>query len=169
MITLSLLKDVTLQQKELKSEEISAVELFGMKVLLVEDNELNQEIAVEMLEFLGVDVDVVADGRGGGGPGSKSGRRSSMNWSLSDIQNACDGWSRGRPGSIRRNGMEGIAELPIIAMTANAFSRGYQKEHGSQECRDTCQKPISIDNLRDALIRSRRWERRRGQSQAEKI
>jgi two-component system sensor histidine kinase/response regulator len=34
-------------------------------VLLVEDNELNQQVAQELLREVGVDVDVVADGQQG--------------------------------------------------------------------------------------------------------
>ncbi len=35
----------------------------GIRVLLAEDNELNRQIAVEMLEILGVKVETVENGR----------------------------------------------------------------------------------------------------------
>ena len=126
-----------------------------MKVLLVEDNELNQQIAVEMLEFLGVDVDVVANGREAV---DRIKERPPFFYELvfMDIQMpVMDGLEATR--QIRRNGMEGIAELPIIAMTANAFSEDIKKSRIAGMS-GHLSKPISINNLRDALIRSRRWE-----------
>lgn len=155
VITVSLLKDVSSPWKDEKAEEMPAVDFSGMKVLLVEDNELNQQIAVEMLEFLGVDVDVVANGREAV---DRIKERPPFFYELvfMDIQMpVMDGLEATR--QIRRNGMEGIAELPIIAMTANAFSEDIKKSRIAGMS-GHLSKPISIDNLRDALIRSRRWE-----------
>ena len=48
----------------------SCAPLRGARVLLVEDNEINQQIAAELLRDAGIEVDVAENGQDGAGPGA---------------------------------------------------------------------------------------------------
>ena len=108
-------------------------------ILLVEDNEINQLIAKEMLESVGYTVDIAENGQealdmlGGGG----------YELILMDIQMpVMDGISATK--RIREN--PEYDNLPIIAMSANAMSDDMEK---SLECgmNEHITKPINPDNL----------------------
>lgn len=107
-------------------DEASApVGFAGKKVLLVEDNELNREIAQEILEEAGFSVRTVCDGQDAveavrmSGPGE-------LDLVLMDIQMpVMNGYEATR--AIRALGSDFAAELPIFAMTANAFEEDRQR------------------------------------------
>ena len=94
---------------EEKMEDISG--FANLRVLLAEDNELNRQIAVEMLELLGVQAEVVEDG--------KQAVEAVLTHAplyydivFMDIQMPVkNGYEAAR--EIRSSGMERIRELPI--------------------------------------------------------
>ena len=96
-----------------------AVDFSGKQVLLVEDNALNQEIAVEILQGAGFVVDVAEDGiiaveKMNAAPPDR------YDLILMDIQMPkMDGFIATR--EIRTLDDNRKANIPIIAMTANAF------------------------------------------------
>ncbi|MDD9877390.1 MAG: response regulator [Magnetovibrio sp.] len=89
----------------------------GARILLVEDNEINQMIAKAVLETAGFEVDVADNGRDaldrlGGAPDAYGAV-------LMDLQMPeMDGYEATR--AIRANAE--LADLPIIALTAHAFA-----------------------------------------------
>ncbi len=96
----------------------------GRKILLAEDNELNQEIAAEILGEAGFTVDVANDGAiaveklSAAGPGQ-------YDLVLMDIQMPImNGYDAAR--RIRAFKDQELANIPIIAMTANAFDEDRQ-------------------------------------------
>ena len=116
----------------------------GRRVLLVEDNELNREIAQELLGFIGVTVEQAEDGAQAVELVEKNPPRY-YDLILMDIQMpVMNGYEAAR--RIRAMDREDIAALPIIAMTANAFAADIQdaKDAGMN---DHIAKPVEVDKL----------------------
>ena len=91
----------------------------GKKILLVEDNELNQEIAVEILQEAGFVLDMADDGAVAVEK-MKAAEPGQYDLILMDIQMPImDGYEA--TGQIRKLENPNLARIPIIAMTANAF------------------------------------------------
>lgn len=119
-LTCSRLKTVLLRQEqdgEGKRQEVqSGKRLEGMRILLVEDNALNQEVAMQLLGREGAKVTIAGDGQQGvdaldAAPGA-------FDLVLMDMQMpVLDGLQATR--IIRQNPLH--ATLPIVAMTANAM------------------------------------------------
>ena len=125
-----------------------AVDYSEHRVLLVEDNELNQEIALELLGMTGVQTDVAGDGA----------------QAVEMFQNSPEGWYEIILMDIQMPVMNGydatraIRKLPrpdaesvwIVAMTANAFMEDMRlsREAGMNE---HISKPVDVDRLTEIL------------------
>ena len=125
----------------------------GRKILLVEDNELNREIAQELLEEKGFVIDTAVDGSVAVGKvkGSVPGDYSLI---LMDIQMPImNGYDAAR--AIRALDDPELASIPIIAMTANAFDedRRLALESGMN---DHVAKPINMNALLEVIARQLR-------------
>ena len=91
----------------------------GKRVLLVEDNELNREIATEILKEAGFTVEEAVDGSEAVSMVEKS-EEYYYDIILTDIQMpVMDGYEE--VVAIRSMNRKDVATMPIIAMTANAF------------------------------------------------
>ena len=128
--------------------DISHIDLTGKKVLLVEDNELNREIAVAILESYGLEVDESCDGKSAVEAVIARGPKY-YDFILMDIQMPImNGYEATR--QIRQQ----IPDLkaPIIALSANAFEEDKQKsrEAGMD---DHIAKPIDILELITTLTK----------------
>lgn len=97
----------------------------GRRVLLVEDNELNREIATAILKDAGMEVDVACDGTEAVNAIYKS-KEDCYDVVLMDIQMPkMDGYTATREIRTLKNNRK--ANIPIVAMTANAFDEDRQK------------------------------------------
>ncbi len=120
----------------------------GKKILLVEDNILNREITMEILQDNGFIVTAVEDGDIAVKMLSKATSRP-FDVVLMDVRMpVMDGYEATK--RIRALDNRDVAEIPIIAMTANAFDEDRQAsfEVGMNE---HISKPVSIEKLKDVL------------------
>ena len=119
-------------------------ELEGKKILLVEDNELNREIATEILEEEGILVDTAEDGdiavekMRNAAPGQ-------YDLILMDIQMPrMNGYDATK--AIRKLPDSYASQIPIIAMTANAFDED-KKNAVAAGMNGHIAKPIDVPKL----------------------
>ena len=103
-----------IEEKEKNYESIK-----GLKILLAEDNPMNQEIAIDILTKAGMVVEAVSDGKQAYDAFVNS-PEGTFDVILMDIQMpVMDGYQA--TGEIRRSNHKEAQTIPIIAMTANAF------------------------------------------------
>lgn len=120
----------------------------GKNILLVEDNELNQEIAVEILTEAGFIVDTADDGDVAVSIMAHA-KEGQYDLILMDIQMPkTDGYAATR--KIRTLPDPEIANTPIIAMTANAFEED-RKRSLEAGMNGHIVKPIDIPKLMETL------------------
>jgi CheY-like chemotaxis protein len=118
------------------------------KLLLVEDNPLNQEIAAEILTDNGFEIEVANDGSEAVEMVSKA-LPGYYNAVLMDLQMPImNGYEAARRIRMLNNRL--LSNIPIIALTANAFEEDRKKalEAGMN---DFVAKPIDVKKLMDAL------------------
>lgn len=136
--------------KEQEEEEklLSEQQLAGRKLLLVEDNELNQEIAKTILEEEGFIVDTADDGTVAVEK-MKEMPADTYDLILMDIQMPMmDGYEATRIIRAMEDPVKSL--IPIVAMTANAFEEDRQKAVDAGMSGHLA-KPIDIDRLFETL------------------
>ena len=123
-------------------------EHYSGRILLAEDNELNQEIAVEILSEAGFQVETAENGRIAVEMVSKS-QPGYYKVVLMDVQMpVMDGYEAAR--TIRNLENEKLASIPILAMTANAFA---EDQRAALECgmNGHIAKPVDVGKLFEML------------------
>jgi PAS domain S-box-containing protein len=125
----------------------------GARLLVAEDNEINQQVAREILESAGLRVDLANTGK----EAVEKARARPYDAVLMDIQMPeLDGLQAA--AELRREGR--FADLPIIAMTAHAMS-GDRERSLAVGMNDHVTKPIDPDALFAVLlrwVRPGKWE-----------
>ncbi|SHH44518.1 response regulator [Bradyrhizobium erythrophlei] len=138
-----------------KAVATTAYDLNGLRVLLAEDNAINQQIAVELLEGVGISVDVANNGREAVAKVLATAGDIPYDAVLMDLQMPeMDGYQ----ATARIRAEPRLADLPIVAMTAHAMA----------EERDRCRaagmrahitKPIDPELLYRTLMQFHRPDR----------
>lgn len=129
-------------------QPLLSVSCAGKRILLVEDNALNREIAVELLSNVGAAVDTAENGREAVDRVADS-RAGTYDLIFMDMQMpVMDGCTAAM--EIRALPREDVKRLPIIAMTANAFADDRQKtkEAGMD---GHLAKPVDLEQLQQVL------------------
>lgn len=122
----------------------------GKKILLVEDNEMNREIAAEILEEDGFIIDAVEDGSIAV-ERMKTAKPGQYDLILMDVQMPImNGYDATR--AIRTLPDPEIANITIIAMTANAFEEDRQ-EALRAGMNEHIAKPINVSHLKQTLAK----------------
>ncbi|GAD88875.1 putative two-component hybrid sensor and regulator [Vibrio halioticoli NBRC 102217] len=131
-----------LEQTSMLESQAKAL-LSGITLLLVEDNDLNQEIAVTLLEAESIKVEVASNGK----QALDKAQQGSFDGILMDIQMPLmDGYSATK--HLREMGVT----VPIIAMTANAMS-GDREKALQVGMDDYISKPIDVAKMFKVLTR----------------
>lgn len=154
---IQVLKEVLGHEQDHDERESTVLETFkqqdfsGKRVLLVEDNEINIEVAMELLNIVGIQVETAMNGKLAveavleKEPGY-------YDLIFMDIQMPImNGYEASR--AIRSCGRKDLEELPIVAMTADAFADDIKKAEEAG-MNDHVSKPVDIEKLEEAL---RRW------------
>ena len=133
-----------------KREEVDYMGLYrqhlkGVRLLLVEDNEINMDLATELLEDVGAHVDAAVNGI----MAVEMTQGQSYDLVLMDIQMPeMDGLAATREIRTRVK----ADELPIVAMTAHAIKGEYEKSLAAG-MNDHITKPIDPDVLYRTLVK----------------
>ena len=132
--------DASLVEPAPAAGEAGSVE--GLRVLLVEDNELNREIAQVVLEEHGAEVTCAANGSEAVAAFSASGLDEYDAVLMDIMMPVMDGYEATR--GIRLSAKADAGSVPILAMTANAFAEDTQRALGAGMNAHIV-KPINVD------------------------
>ena len=138
------------QAAKRKTDPSDEKSLRGVKILLAEDNDLNAEIATELLQEEGCTVDRAKDGVECVDMLEKA-ANGTYRLILMDIQMpVMNGYDAAK--KIRRMADSPKANIPIIAMTANAFSEDKQAALDAG-MNDHVAKPINVSVLVPTILK----------------
>ena len=119
--------------------------LRGRRVLLVEDNLINQEVALELLGEVGIRADLAGDGR----EALEKARLRNYELILMDIQMPI---MDGRAATTAIRHLPGHATTPILAMTAGVFAEE-QRQCMEAGMNDMVSKPVDPRDLYATLVK----------------
>ena len=137
-------------QAEAELEKWNQTDFTGKRILLVEDNDFNQEIAQIMLESVGIQV-VIAENGQRALEIFQEHLAGFFDMIFMDIQMpGINGYETTR--RLRATAKEDALRIPIIAMTADVFAEDVQaaKDAGMNEHMG---KPLEVETLRKTLCR----------------
>ena len=125
------------------------IDFTKIKLLLVEDNEVNREIATLILEEFGFQIETAENGKDAVEKFSNS-APGEYNAILMDVQMPImNGYEA--TTAIRQLKNKQLANIPIIAMTANAFSEDIQRAKAAG-MNSHIAKPIDIPKMIETLM-----------------
>jgi len=148
-------EEAVLSQPVTRHSLAEAAQDLGCHILLAEDNEINQEVALAMLNSLGCQVEVVSNGL----QAVEAMSRTRYDLILMDCQMpGMDGYKatqaiRQREESETKTQRQPLRAIPIIALTAHAME-GDQERCLAAGMNDYLAKPFKINQLCDVL---KRW------------
>ena len=151
---IQVLKEVLCHEQSHEEKEESILETFkqqdfsGRRVLLVEDNEINIEVAKELLNIVGIQVEMAMNGKLAVEAVQEK-EPGYYDLIFMDIQMpVMNGYEAAQ--AIRNLEDKQLSSIPILAMTANAFEEDKKK---ALQCGmdGHIAKPIDVDKLFEAM------------------
>ncbi|MDO4183283.1 MAG: response regulator [Coriobacteriia bacterium] len=137
-------------EKAAPLQDIQDLDLSGRRILLVEDNELNREIATEILQMTGVEVDHAEDGTVAVDKMTTC-EDGYYDLVFMDIQMPrMNGYEATR--AIRALDRAYTKRVPIVAMSANAFAQDVEASRNSG-MNEHIAKPLDMTALAHVLAR----------------
>lgn len=138
------------QPEEVVDVHVEPNQFAGKRILLAEDNRMNQIIAKHLLKESGAELVIAENGRVACETLEKS-EVGYFDLILMDIQMpVMDGYTAAR--NIRNSERKDLAGLPIIAMTADAFEEDREKALAAG-MNDHVSKPVESEKLFAALLK----------------
>lgn len=128
---------------------LHARQLMGLRVLLVEDNEINKELAAELLENAGIEVDTASDGQ----QAIAALLARPYDMVLMDCEMPL---MNGYVATRHLRADPRFRDLPIIAMTANAMA-GDRERVIAIGMNDHIAKPVNVKRMLEVISR---WDPR---------
>ena len=135
---------------EVTLEQIGEADYSDKRILVVEDNDLNREIAMEILSMTGAMIETAENGKEAVDMVLAS-EEGYYDLILMDLQMpVMNGYEA--TTTIRAMEREDAGKVPIVAMTANAFLEDIQQ---SKACgmNEHMSKPLDVDQLQRMLAR----------------
>ncbi len=126
-------------------EDVELERIQGARILLVEDNDLNQQVATELLSDVGFQVDLAENGA----IAVAMVQKASYDLVLMDMQMPV---MDGIVATVEIRKLPQFKELPIVAMTANVMQRD-QERCLAAGMNDHLAKPIDPDALQKVLLK----------------
>ena len=145
------LQDVKTEDvKEVPGKPLEQMNFEGRRLLLVEDNELNREIACEILGLTKIQIDIAENGEAAVKKFEKV-PHYYYDMILMDVQMPImNGYDASR--AIRAMERPDAQKVPIIALTADAFAEDLEKAFAAQ-MNEHLSKPLDISKLAEVLDR----------------
>ncbi|MEM7368447.1 MAG: response regulator [Bacteroidota bacterium] len=134
------------EEGDAQTTQINSTQLAGLNVLLIEDHPLNQVVTQKLLSDWGIELDIANNGR----EGIERLEEKGYDLVLMDVQMpVMNGYEATR--YIRKQMQPPKSDIPIIALTANAFS-GSDDECLQVGMDDYVSKPIETRNLFSKIV-----------------
>ena len=144
--TIPFLLTVLPKKSEASMEKVQTRQFEGRKVLVAEDNEINQRIVSFQLKKMGFEVDLAGDGQEAL---DKYYQGAGYDLIILDIQMPkLDGYQVAKAIRVRENNFS--VHLPIIALTANAM-KGDRELYLNAGMDGYVSKPFTIETLQEAI------------------
>ena len=146
-LTATLRRFVSEKKEKTARDYLESTDYSGKRILLVEDNELNREIASEILQMTGVEVEYAENGKIAvekvlNAPANR------YDLAFMDIQMPV---MNGYEATAAIRGLSGErGQLPIVAMTANAFAEDVQMAKNAG-MNGHIAKPLDVKKLTEIL------------------
>ena len=137
----------TQERERVIESEASDTGIFeGLRILVAEDNSVNQKLIVALLESLGIEPDMANDGL----EAVKKRKKDSYDMILMDIQMPVMGGIDATQEILAYEKENDLPHIPIIALTANAL-QGDREKYLKAGMDEYISKPVDVERLKELI------------------